>query len=280
MSRLSSLLPLLLAGVLAAPECLAADEVAAEGGTKNGTKTASAEQVAGWIRQLDSSRFAERTEATRQLEEAGKVAFPALAEAAQGDSREVTLRAIEILKKHLQEGDEATKTAAQESLQKIAGSDHLSSARRAKEALHPPKPPPAIPNIQLGPLLPNLPLGQQQVQLQIQVNAFGGNQTRRVQIKNGVKQTEISENDLKLKITEDAQRGIQMEVIRKKDGKETTEKYSAKNADELKKNHPEAGKLYEKYSQQLGAGIQIRALPGIQVPGFPVPTPAKPKPKE
>lgn len=280
MFRRSTVLTLLLAASFADADCCASEQVATEGGTKAGNKTASAEQVSGWIRQLDSPRFAERTEATRQLEEAGQVAFPALAEAALGDSREVTLRAIEILKKHLQEGDEATKAAAKECLQKIASSDHLSSARRAQEALHPPKPPPAIPNIQLGPLLPNLPIGQQQVQLQIQVNAFGGNQTRRVQIKNGVKQTEISENDLKVKITEDAQRGIEMEVIRKKDGKETTEKYSAKNADELKKKHPEAGKLYEKYSQQLGAGIQIRALPGIQVPGFPAPAPAKPKPKE
>ncbi len=238
-------------------------------------KSAAARQIADWIRQLDAPQFAQRTEASRQLEMAGKDAFPALVEVALGDSREAALRAIEILRKHAQQGDDSTKTAAKESLQKIASSDHAYAARRAKDALSPQKLNPPLPNIQLGPNIPNLPVGQQRIQLQIQVNAFGGNQTRRIQINNGVKQMEISEKDLKVKITEDAQGGIQMEVTRKKDGKETTEKYSAKTADELKKKHPEAGKLYEKYGQQLGGGIQIRAMPAL--PRAAPPIPVQPK---
>ncbi|NLF72246.1 MAG: hypothetical protein GX575_24695 [Candidatus Anammoximicrobium sp.] len=245
-----------LAAVLALPNCFAAAPTPAE--SVPNAPAASAEQIAGWIRQLDSPRFAERTEATRRLEEAGKDAFPALIEAAVGDSREATLRAIEILRKHSQEGDESL-PAAKEALQKIAASEHPSAARRAKEALAPPAPsPPKVPAIQLGPIVPKLPAGQQQVQVQIQINAFGGNQTRRIQIKNGVQETEVAENDLKVKITEDDRR-IQMEITRKKDGKETTEKYSARTADELKKRHPEAGRLYDKYGQQFG-GIHIRAI--------------------
>lgn len=275
MRRFSSLWALWFAAFGAAQVCLAVACGAAE--SRSAPRNASAEQIAGWIRQLDAPRFAERTEATRQLEEAGKVAFPALAEAALGESREVTLRAIEILRKHSQEGDELTKTAARECLQKIADSGHASMARRAKEALNPPQPPPTLPNIRLGPIMPNAPIGPQQVQVQIQVNAFGGNQTRRIQIKNGVKQTEISENDLKIKITEGAQGDIQMEVTRQKDGKETVEKISAKNADELKKTHPDAGKLYDRYQQQLGAAIQIRAVPGMPAAGRAIPDPPKPK---
>jgi hypothetical protein len=273
MKPLSSPWTFVFAVFLAMPNCLAADRTPTESNPV--PKAAPAGQIADWIRQLNSPRFAERTEASRRLEEAGKSAFPALVKAALGDSREATLRAIEILRKHAQEGDESTKTAAKEALQKIAGSDHASAARRAKEALSPPKPTPPVPNIQLGPIVPNLPVGQQRIQVQIQVNAFGGNQTRRIQINNGVKQTEVTDKDLKVKITEDAQGGIQMDVTRKKDGKETTEKYSAKTADELKKKHPDAGKLYEKYGQQLGGGIQIRALPAVH--GAAPPIPVQPK---
>lgn len=261
--------------LLAMPHGYAADGARTE--PNPAPEAAPPRQIADWIRQLDSPQFAQRTEASRQLETAGRDAFPALAEVASGDSREAALRAIEILRKHAQQGDDSTKTAARESLQKIADSGHASAAHRAKDALSPPKPTSPVPNIQLGPNIPNFPVGRQQIQLQIQVNAFGGNQTRRIQINNGVKQMEISEKDLKVKITEDAQGGIQMEVTRKKDGKETTEKYSAKTADELKKKHPEAGKLYEKYGQQLGGGIQIRAMPAL--PGAAPPIPAQPKPE-
>ncbi|MBC8873797.1 MAG: hypothetical protein H8E44_30525 [Planctomycetes bacterium] len=52
-----------------------------------------------------------------------------------------------------------------------------------------------------------------------------------------------------------------MEVTEKKDGKETTKKYAAKNADELKKDHAEAHKIYEKYSKGAGGRIQIQAFP-------------------
>ena len=74
----------------------------------------------------------------RRLEDSledGKAACPALAEAALGPSREVTLRAIDILRKQLKSGDMATKEAAKEALQEIVDSDHESAARRAKDAL-------------------------------------------------------------------------------------------------------------------------------------------------
>lgn len=275
MERFSSVWSLLFAAVTGIPYCFASETAPAAAGPNLGTS--SSVPIAELVRQLDSPRFAERTESSRRLDEAGKEAFPALAEAALGDSREAAVRAIEILRKHSQEGDEATTTAAKESLQKIAASDHAFAARRAKDALNPPQPTPTVPNIQLGPIIPNLPFGAQQIQLQIQVNAMGGNQARRIQINNGVKQTEVTENDVKVKITEDANGGIQMEVTSKKDGKQTTEKYSAKNADELKKKHPGAGKLYERYGQQLGGGIQIRAVPAV--PGARQAVPAPPRPK-
>ncbi len=125
MNSFSSLGAIWLAVALAMPDCFAADRTPTESGPA--PKAAAAGQIADWIQQLNSPRFTERTEATRHLEEAGKSAFPALAEAVLGDNREATLRAIEILRKHSQEGDEATKSAAKEALQKIADSDHASA---------------------------------------------------------------------------------------------------------------------------------------------------------
>lgn len=93
---------------------------------------------------------------------------------------------------------------------------------------------------------------------------------------NGVKEIEAEENGRKVKITDDPAEGIKMEVTEKKDGKEATQKYAAKDAAELKTKHPEAHKLYEEYSQG-GANIQIQGFaipagaipPGAVPPGFP-----------
>jgi exonuclease VII small subunit len=77
-----------------------------------------------------------------------------------------------------------------------------------------------------------------------------GVQVRRVTMtnNNGVKQIEAEEGNRKVKIKDDPNNGIEMEVTETKDGKEATQKYQAKNAEELKKNHPEAHKIYEQYN--------------------------------
>ncbi|MBC8870865.1 MAG: hypothetical protein H8E44_15685 [Planctomycetes bacterium] len=151
--------------------------------------------IAKWIKQLDSNRFAERNEASKNLETAGKIAFPALGEAALGDSREVTLRAIDIFRKHFNEGNEATKEAAKQALEKLAKSDHQSAARRAKDVLDP------KPQAQAG-ILPGIQIGG--AQIQIQMNAIAGGQGQKVKTKiiNGVKEIEVEEKERKIKITE------------------------------------------------------------------------------
>jgi hypothetical protein len=223
-------------------------------------------EIAGWIEQLDSNQFADRNDASRKLEAAGIPALAPLADAAVGGSREVTLRALDILRKHFQQGDEATKTAAKAALEKVAASDHASASRRAKDILDPPKPPPAAQAFQIAP-----------GQIQIQINAVAGAQARRVRINNGVKQTEVTDGDRKVKIVENPNGSIQLEVTEKKNGKETTQKYEAKNADDLKKNHPDGHKVYEQYGKQKGPAIQIRGLQiqgGAVQPVQPLPAPA------
>ena len=59
-----------------------------------------------------------------------------------------------------------------------------------------------------------------------------------------------------------------MRVTENVNGKDKTDTYKAKDADELKKKSPEAYKLYEKYGQgpQIQAGIGNIQIQGIAVP--------------
>lgn len=203
------------------------------------------------IRDLDSDKFAVRRDASQMLQDMGKGAFPALVEATKLGSREVTSRALAILKHHFKNGDDDTKAAAEAALQQLAKSDDTSIARRAKEAIKPedkPQDPFSRPQI-----FPN--------RIRIRVQAIQGNRRQvKVAIGNGVKEVEVEENDRKIKIVEDPN-GIKLDVTEKKDGKEVTKKYEAKNADDLKKKHPEAHKIYQQYQQNNG-GIQIQARAG------------------
>jgi hypothetical protein len=113
-------------------------------------------------------------------------------------------------------------------------------------------------------------------QIQIQVHAAANGKTRKVRLQNGQKEIEVTENKRKVKIKEDPNGGIEIEATETKDGKETTQKYAAKNQDELKKKHPAAHKLYEEHSKD-GGGILIQGLQLQNVPP-PIPLQALPLP--
>jgi hypothetical protein len=71
----------------------------------------------------------------------------------------------------------------------------------------------------------------------------------------GARQVVINENGKQIRIVEDPQ-GITVTITEEKDGKPVTQEYKAKNADELKKNHPEIHKIYEKHAPKGGAAQQ------------------------
>ena len=199
------------------------------------------------VKQLDSAQFAERQSATEQLSKAGRDAIPALIKAAGSKSREVATRAVRILGQHF-ENVEPLKEVAKAALEKIAAGSNPVAARLAGGTLDPPKPPPVAPRLQV------IRGGQ----IQIQIRAVAGN-GRRIQtrIVNGVKHIEAEENGRKVKIVDDPNNGIKIEITEKKDGKETTKRFEAKDANDLKKQSPEAHKVYEQYTKQ---GIQVRGL--------------------
>ena len=212
-------------------------------------------EIAQAIERLESDRFNERETATRKLAAFGREAIAPLAKAASGNQREVTMRAITILKKHLESTDVETRNTAKKALEQIAAGPQATAARQAQQILNPPPPPePEAP--------PARRIQVFRVPLQIRVQAAAaGNQRIRIKQVNGTMEIEVEEKNLKVSIKENPQNGIKMEVTEKKDGKETTKKYEAKDADDLAKKHPEAHKLYKKYTKAPNFNVR---LPGFQ----------------
>jgi len=236
----------------------------AEPGEKPAAVQASPGEIEALIAQLDSDKFADRQAASEKLAAIGQPAIAALAEAATGESLEVTVRSLEILKGLLKSSDEPTKEAAKSALEQVAKCDRPAAARRAEDALkalQPPQQPAGI----------NVPGG-----IQITVAAAGGGRRVSVRNVNGVKHIEVEEKERKIKIVDDPKQGIKMEVTTKKGGKDVVEKYEAKNADELKKKHPKAYELYKQYGQnqggvimqwKVGGNVPIRIARPVPVPG-------------
>lgn len=208
-------------------------------------------EIGKTIEQLKSGRFNEREIASRKLAEFGRAAIAPLAEAAMGNQREVTMRALDILRKHLESTDAATRDAAKAALKKIASGPQVAAARQAQQVLNPPAPPePEVP-----------PAGRIRafgapIQIRLQAGVVGGQRIRIKQV-NGTKEIEAEENGRKVTITEDPKNGIKMTVTEKKDGKETTKKYEAKNAADLAKKHPDAHKLYKKYTGPQNFNLRL-----------------------
>ncbi len=73
--------------------------------------------------------------------------------------------------------------------------------------------------------------------------AFNGRRIG-VQNNNGSREVTIEEGNRKIKINDGNGQPIKIEVTTKTNGKDSTEKYEAKDVDELKKKHPEAYKIY------------------------------------
>lgn len=215
---------------------------------------AAASDIANLVRQMDSDKFSERKHATQQLSAMGASAIAAVKDAATSDSREVVERAFSILEGHFREGDSETKKAARAALEQLAATDGR-AARRAKQILNPqPASNQSVQVFRPGQIIIGAP-----AIARVQIRQAGGNGRKfRMRVVNGVKDITVEEDGKKIEIKEDPNNGIKLEVTEKKDGKEATKKYEAKDAAQLKKNHPEAYKLYEKHAKQNGK-IQIRA---------------------
>jgi hypothetical protein len=220
----------------------------------------TAEQISQWIKDLDSDDFATRERATTSLAAAGRAAIDPVAKAAEGESLEVTSRCLDVLAKLHDTKDAETKSAAQKALEGLSKSKNAAAAHRAEEILRPEKlaEPAAAPALPFG-APPPAPFGGRVI-----IGGFGvAGPGMKVSVRNegGDKTIEAEEAGKKIKIQEKAKGEIKMQVTETVDGKEKTSTYEAKNAGDLKKNHAEAHKLYEKYSKFGGAGMIMPAGP-------------------
>ncbi len=230
--------------------------------------------IATLIKQLDADEYNDRQSASAKLAAAGESAVPALEKAAASDSREMSMRAFDILKGHFDKGTPAVKDAARQALERISQGDLGAASRRATEALTPPSTKdannPAAGNVRVLPFAP-VPGGIRiaGARVAIAAGAVGGGVETKIKVENGIKTTEVKDKDRQVKIVDDPDKGLQLEVTETKDGKETTKKYEAKNADDLKTKDAEAHKIYEQYSQK-GAEIKIGGF-GFAPAGVPLP---------
>ncbi len=230
-------------------------------------------QIAQWIKDLDSDDFQVRQQATGRLIGAGKQAAGQVAKAAEGESAEVTARCMDVLTKLLQSTDAEAKAEAKKTLEGLSKSKNAAVARQA-QALVNPRPAGETPR---DPLVPGgFPGGAPR----IEIGGFGvvAGPGLRISVKSvdGNKTVEAEEGGKKTKIEESAKGDIKVVVTETVDGKEKVSKYEAKDADELKKKHPEAHALYEKYSK-FAPGIAVRfggigggVIPGAIAPARPL----------
>ena len=222
---------------------------------------ASAEQIAGWIKDLDADEFKVREAATKSLTQAGSDAIAPVSDAAAGDSPEVTSRSIAVLKALAQSEDEKTKTAALAAVATLAEDEKHESGQQARDVLTEIRPPARGRHIH-GP--GGVAVGNVQI-------AGGGGQMAVFTIQmGGNRKVSANENGKQVDITED-KNGIVVTVTEKDDkGKPKTTIYKAPDEKELKKKHPEGHKLYEKYAGNnqgnivlQGGPINIGAVPAM-----------------
>lgn len=278
--RMLSCQMLSVAAVLLSVCCWQAS--AQEAQTQEAAKDTAKPDIATLIKQLDADEYNERQTASRKLADAGESALPALEKAAASDSREMSMRAFDILKGHFDKGTPAVKDAARQSLERISKGDLGAASRRAAEALTPPmantpnNPNGNVRGLPFAPAAGGIRIAGG-ARVVVAAGAVGGGVETKIKVENGVKTTEVKDKDRQVKIVDDPDKGLQLEVTETKDGKETTQKYEAKNADELKTKHAEAHKIYEQYSQK-GAEIKIGgfgfAPAAAPLPIAPVPVPA------
>lgn len=212
------------------------------------------EQIDKWIAELDADAFKVREAATKSLIGAGPAAVPATAKAAKGDSAEVGLRAIGILKAQAASENATAQAAAKAALKELAKDADSPAGAQARQALTELDPPKqnalALNNGMAG--------GQIRLILGGQVAVLNGNVA-------AAQSVTVVENGRTVAIEEDA-KGITVKVTEAgKDAK--TKTYQAASAKELKEKHPEAHKLYEEHMGKQKAGMaQIQIAPARAQP--------------
>jgi hypothetical protein len=200
------------------------------------------DQIAALIDQLDARSFGDRQAASQQLEDLGAAAAAHLELAIKSGSREASGRALDILRRHCEQGSDDSRHAARTALVRLADSNSASIAQKARDALDPPK---VAAYAEPGMMFGN---GFNRVQ-NLQVVIGGGGRTVTISDVNGRKSMEIT--DARRQVTLQSQPGgkIDVEISDPKNAKNAKQRIIANDVDELKRKDAEIGRLFEQFSR-------------------------------
>ena len=215
------------------------------------------------VLQLNDVQFAIRESATRKLIDLGTAAIAPLALAVKSPDLEVRSRAYLVFETLWASGNIETREAIRKTLKDLAAGKNETASARAKMMLSRLEPTQQMNQRPKSGAFRNLiPLEG------IFLGFAGRSKVKQVSIRNvnGVKDVEVQDGQLKVKIHETPNGEITMEVIQNnKDGKEKIENFRARDAAELKAQHPEAHKLYGKYAHG-NSGIRLPiTMPQLQI---------------
>jgi hypothetical protein len=204
----------------------------------------STEEIAAWIRRLDSPDFETRESATKALIAGGPSVIDSVAAAADTHNLELATRSIAVLGALFASGDIDTRMSARQALTRLAESKTPSVARRAALAIAPPSTEDmlGIPRVR-GFRMRAVQAGNLQAQIgnndgRVEMRVF--DQGRRIHIAHR------GGNDITIRVDEPAAEGG-------KPAKVVT--YAAGNVAELKVRHPAGWELLDKYNGLLGLGL-------------------------
>jgi hypothetical protein len=232
----------------------------------------SADAIAALVRQLRADKLELREQAAKKLTAIGRPAIPAIVEAAEQGTLEISIRCIGILKALRDTHDRATQDAAIAGLEKLMTSSNATAARLAADVLNPPviprSAPPALPR--QAPPPPGMPA--QRFNVRVQHKSI-----------NGAVEVNVDENGTHVEITHRDGKNIAVKITRPADDDDSEpepETFEAPDAAELKDKYPEAHEWYEKYGTG-GRGAMLafpRMFRGGQPPGLPPMLPRPPFP--
>ncbi len=229
-------------------------------------------EVARHIKSLAEGDLLQRRETTSKLLEMGQAAVAPVAKEAGEGRKETMLHCFDVLTRLLASNNAETSAATKVELTKLAQSQNRPVALRANSAL------------KLGeilgaraarqPALPALPGGPNvvpNVQLNVALNGANGVKVQTT-IINNERAIQVERGDERIEIRDKSGKDIVVRQTRTVDGKPKTDEFKAADSAELKKDHPEAFKLYEQYAARngnvqigggnLGGAIQIQVGPG------------------
>jgi hypothetical protein len=212
------------------------------------------ERITALIEQLEHAAFSERQAASQGLAEAGSLALPHLETAAASGSREAAARALEIVKRHFQNGDGDLKDEARGVLSRLAKNDNPITAQRAENVLNPPR----------KSLLPaGMPFPVANARFGLPAPQF--TRTMMTHEANGIREVDVRENGRRTKIQTFPNGKIQIEVTEPRNGRDETRRIEAKDLSELRRIDADAGQAYDLYDAAPRPFVP-RTLPAVPRP--------------